>query len=126
MNIIPTFEVGVANYDLLRCDSTAPGNCNDFLLLGAIDLLQANGQAKLNLGLSPLKGLDEPSEEPTMIDTALRLVYANGDRFYSFSGLERFKSKYHPVWDDRFVAYVGGPAGFARAMNALTHAMKIK
>jgi phosphatidylglycerol lysyltransferase len=126
MNIVPAFRPEEANYDLLRCQSEAPGNSNDFLLLGALDALQHQGVTTLNLGLCPLRGIDQASEESSIIDTALRLLYTNGDRFYSFSGLERFKAKYHPVWHDRFVVYNGGPAGFARTMAALTRAMKVK
>jgi phosphatidylglycerol lysyltransferase len=126
MNVVPTFEPSTANYDLLRCDSDAPGNCNDFLLLGLIDLLYTEGVRTLNLGLCPLKGLDEAEELTGLIDTALRFIYANGDRFYSFTGLQRFKAKYRPAWDDRFVAYSGNPASFARVMTALTRAMKVK
>jgi len=126
MNVVPTFEPQTANYDLLRCDSSVPGNCNDFLLLGAIELLSAEGVRTLNLGLCPLKGLDESEEVTGLIDTALRFIYANGDRFYSFTGLMRFKSKYRPTWEDRFIAYGGNPASFARTMTALTRAMKVK
>ncbi len=126
INVVPTFEGGTANYDLLRCDADAPGNCNDFLLMGLIDLLHEEGYHKLNLGLCPLVGLDEPAEDATVIDTALRLLYANGDRFYSFSGLQRFKAKYEPAWEARYVAYQGGVSNFARVMTALTRAMKVK
>ncbi len=126
INVVPTFEVGMANYDMLRCKSDAPGNCNDFLLLSLIAMLHDQGYTKLNLGLSPLRGVGEGSEEATAIDVALRFVYANGDRFFSFSGLQRFKAKYYPTWENRYVAYHGNAASFARAMTALTRAMKVK
>jgi phosphatidylglycerol lysyltransferase len=126
MNIVPTFEAYAANYDLLRCAPEALGNCNDFLLMELIDILHADGIKSLNLGLCPLKGLDEAPEVTGIIDAALRFVYANGDRFYSFTGLTRFKAKYHPAWEARSVAYMGGPAGFAHTMTALTRAMRIK
>jgi len=126
INVVPTFEPKLANFDMLRCSTDAPGNCNDFLLLGLIELLHEQGYTHLNLGLSPLRGLDASLETTNVIDVALRLVYANGDHFYSFSGLERFKAKYHPTWEDRYMAHTGGAAGFALAMTALTRAMKIK
>jgi phosphatidylglycerol lysyltransferase len=124
-NVVPTFEPTHANYDLLRCDADTPGNSNDFLLLGLIEYLHDAGYTALNLGLCPLRGLAS-EVSPTAVDTALRLLYTNGDRLYSFAGLERFKAKYHPSWNDRFVAYSGGPASFVRVMSALTRAMKIK
>lgn len=126
MNVVPTFEPGLANYDMLRCKADAPGNCSDFLLLGVIDILHARGYTTLNLGLSPLKGLDEASETTGVIDAALRFIYANGDRFYSFNGLQRFKAKYHPAWEARYIAYAGNAATFARIMRALAQAMKVK
>jgi phosphatidylglycerol lysyltransferase len=127
MSLVPTFETGMANYDLLRCGEAAPGNANDFLMLGVLDYLHTEGVQTFNLGLCPLSGLDTPrGEESTLIDQALRFVYANGDRFYSFSGLKRFKAKYHPVWEPRYVAYPGGIRNFTRALTALNHAMKVK
>jgi lysylphosphatidylglycerol synthetase-like protein (DUF2156 family) len=53
-------------------------------------------------------------------------VYSNGDRFYSFSGLHRFKDKYHPDWQDRYIAYPGGVRNFTRILTALNRAMKVK
>jgi lysylphosphatidylglycerol synthetase-like protein (DUF2156 family) len=53
----------------------------------------------------------------------MRFVYANGDRFYSFSGLHRFKSKYEPTWTNRYIAYRGGVRGFSRSLYALNKAM---
>jgi phosphatidylglycerol lysyltransferase len=128
MNLVPTFEDKLANYDLLRCSQAAPGNCNDFLLLGLIDYLLEQGYTTLNLGLSPLAGLDEPGEskDKSLVDNALRFAYTNGDRFYSFSGLKRFKEKYKPDWEPRYIAYPGGVRNFTRTVAALNRAMKIR
>jgi phosphatidylglycerol lysyltransferase len=127
MNFVPTYTNATANYDLLRCASEAPGNANDFLMLGAIEHLRIEGIQTFNLGLCPLAGVDAPeSEETTMVDQALRFVYANGDRFYSFSGLRRFKAKYEPKWEPRYIAYSGGVRNFTRILTALNRAMKVK
>ena len=127
LNLVPTFEVGTANYDLLRCTTAAPGNANDFLMLSAITHLRNKGVGTFNLGLCPLSGVDAPeNDEKTLIDQALRFAYANGDRFYSFSGLRRFKAKYQPAWESRYIAYPGGVRNFTRVLAALNRAMKIK
>ena len=127
MNFVPTYTQGTANYDLLRCAGDAPGNANDFLMLGAIEHLQSEGVQTLNLGLCPLAGVDAPeSEETTIVNQALRFVYANGDRFYSFSGLRRFKAKYEPTWESRYIAYPGGIRNFTRILTALNRAMRVK
>jgi phosphatidylglycerol lysyltransferase len=127
INLVPTFEKGTANFDLLRCSSQAPGNANDFLMQGLIEYLVQDGVHTFNLGLCPLAGVDAPnSEETTLADQALRFMYANGDRFYSFSGLRRFKGKYEPAWEPRYIAYQGGIRNFTRALTALNRAMKIE
>jgi len=124
-NLIPAdFDSEEATYDLLRQTSDSMGNINDFLMLNFITELQQLGYGRLNMGLCPLTGLDEPENETNLIHNVLRLAYANGDRFYSFSGLYRFKSKYEPQWRDRYVAYQGGVRGFTRGMTALMRSMR--
>ncbi|HEY5442589.1 MAG TPA: phosphatidylglycerol lysyltransferase domain-containing protein, partial [Candidatus Saccharimonadales bacterium] len=126
ITLVPAeFDHEEATYDLLRHASKCLGNVNDFLLMSLIERLQAKGYARLNLGLCPLTGLNETDpEKNTMIDGVLRFAYANGDRFYSFSGLHRFKAKYEPEWHDRYVAYQGGVRGFSRTMTALMLTMR--
>ncbi len=124
LNRLPSPVPAEASYDLLRSSQTAPGNSNDYLLMSFIDQLASEKVARLNLGLCPLAGVDE-TDENSIVNVAMRFIYANGNRFYSFRGLERFKAKYEPEWHDRFIAYKGGVRGFSKTMRALTSAMKI-
>lgn len=127
INQIPSFDQEEANFDLLRYVSGSPTNLNDYLLLHFIRYAKEQGFKRLNLGLCPLTGLDKKDDEnSSVIDSALRFAYANGDRFYSFTGLQRFKAKYEPQWSDRFVVYRGGIRGFTRNANALNRAMKVR
>ena len=128
MNQVPApFDTVEATYDMLRQTDDSLGNTNDFLLTNFIETMGAQGYKRINLGLSPLVGLDEKSDDKRSgVDNFLRFAYANGDRFYSFSGLHRFKAKYEPEWRDRFVVYRGGVAGFARIMTALLKAMQVR
>jgi phosphatidylglycerol lysyltransferase len=125
-NVVPAdFDKDEATYDLLRNANGSLGNINDFVLMSLIGRLHGQGYKRLNLGLAPLGGLEERNdEERSLIDNVLQFAYANGDRFYSFSGLYRFKAKYEPDWQDRFVAYPDGMRGFSRTMTALTRCMK--
>ncbi len=128
MNQLPaTFDRDEATYDLLRNTQKSLGNSTDYLLMKFIAELQQLGYKHLNLGLCPLTGLSD-SEDPQsgLIHNLLRFAYANGDRFYSFSGLYKFKAKYEPQWRDRYVAYQGGVRGFGRSMTALMRTMRIK
>jgi phosphatidylglycerol lysyltransferase len=128
LNQLPAdFDSTEATYDLLRYTRSSLGNSNDYLLMQFASILQKEGYQRLNLGLCPLTGLDEPDDDSTgLIHTFLRFAYANGDRLYSFSGLYRFKSKYQPEWRDRYVAYQGGVRGFSRSMTALMRTMRVK
>lgn len=127
MNQLPApFDREEATYDLLRQTGDSLGNTNDFLLMNFIAAMQQQGYRRVNLGLSPLVGLQSKTEQSSIVDNFLRFVYGSGDRFYSFSGLYRFKNKYEPEWHDRFVAYRGGTRGFARTINALLRAMQVR
>lgn len=128
VNLVPAdFDKQEATFDMLRHSRASLGNINDFLLMGLIKHLQELGYQRLNLGLCPLVGLDEEvdQERSRLINRFLSFAYANGDRFYSFQGLYRFKAKYQPEWRDRYVAYQGGLRGFTRTMSALMRAMKL-
>ena len=128
LNQLPAdFDKQEATYDLLRNTRTSLGNINDYLLMSFITTLQEQGYNELNLGLCPLVGLDEQDQDKnTFLDGVLRFAYANGDRFYSFSGLYKFKVKYEPEWRDRFIAYKLGVRGFTRTTNSLMRVMRVK
>ncbi|HUC90161.1 MAG TPA: phosphatidylglycerol lysyltransferase domain-containing protein [Patescibacteria group bacterium] len=125
INQVKSFDPEEANFDLLRQTGDALGNSNDYVLMQFIEYAKASGFKRVNLGLCPLSGLSGRDEERSVIDSALSFLYANGDRFYSFSGLHRFKTKYQPQWSGRYIAYRGGIRGFTRVLNALNRAMKV-
>jgi phosphatidylglycerol lysyltransferase len=124
-NIVPAeFDKKEVTYDLLRQSNSAIGNINDFLLINILGEMFSRGYKTLNMGLSALSGIDEiDKDKQTIIDNFLKFAYNNGDRFYSFSGLYRFKSKYEPTWQDKYVGYRNGITGFSRTMTALTRCM---
>lgn len=128
INQLPAkFNKEEASFDLLRHTKGSLGNINDFILINFIPLLLESGYKRLNLGLCPLIGLSETDADKNgLVDGILRFAYANGDRFYSFSGLYHFKVKYEPEWRDRYIAYQAGVRGFTRTTNALMRCMRVK
>jgi phosphatidylglycerol lysyltransferase len=127
INLIPAeFDQAEATYDMLRYSKQALSNVNDFLLISLFASLQERGYKRLNLGFCPLAGIEDREDKNNkVIDSLLGFAFANGDRFYSFSGLHRFKNKYDPVWSDRYLAYQGGIRGFSRSINAVVQIMRI-
>jgi phosphatidylglycerol lysyltransferase len=125
LNMIPAYRRDEASYDILRSAATAPTNTIDYLMLNYIDYVGKQGYSRLNMGFAPLTGLDpKSSEDRSTIDGLLHFVYDNADRFYSFQGLARFKSKYEPEWESRYIIYRGNLPSFGRSMTALIKAMK--
>jgi phosphatidylglycerol lysyltransferase len=126
LNLVPAdFDTEEATYDMLRYSNESPGNINDFLLISLSKELFNKRYKRLNLGICPLAGMEDDDEKTSnLINNVLSFAYDNADRFYSFSGLYRFKNKYSPVWRDRYVAYQGGLSGFSKATNALVRVMK--
>ncbi|HSX47863.1 MAG TPA: phosphatidylglycerol lysyltransferase domain-containing protein [Patescibacteria group bacterium] len=124
-NLVPAhFDKNEATYDLFRQSSSSQSNVNDFLLINLIGYLKGQKYKKLNMGLSPLAGIDEiEQDKQTIINNFLKFAYYNGDIFYSFEGLYKFKAKYEPDWRNKYVAYKNGLTGFSRTMSALTRCM---
>lgn len=125
INVIPSeWNKQEVTYDMVRQSSSALGNVVDYLIINLISEIHTKGFKYFNLGLSPLSGLDEDSDEKkTLVANVMKFAYANGDPFFSFSGLYKFKSKYEPSWQDRYVAYKNGLPGFSKTMSALTRFM---
>lgn len=125
INQIPSPSVSEASFDFLRHSKGSPGNINDYLMLNFIRSLEQQKIPRLNMGLSPLSGLDEDkNSENRLLNGFLGFAYANGGRFYSFQGLKRFKAKYEPMWESRYIVYRGGIRGFSKTLNALMRAMR--
>ncbi|HUC79136.1 MAG TPA: phosphatidylglycerol lysyltransferase domain-containing protein [Candidatus Saccharimonadales bacterium] len=125
INKLPSFNTDTASYDLIRHTKQAPSNSIDFLLINFIKYTNSIGFKSVNLGLSPLAGVGDLKGENLVLNKTLSFIYANSTRFYSFQGLYKFKQKYEPKWDDRFIAYQRGFPGFIRTMTALNTASKM-
>lgn len=126
VNQVPGFNPLEANFDFIRHSHEAPGNINDFLMSSFIDHLSGQGFQRVNMGLSALSGIDSQApENKDALDKLLGFVYESSGRFFSFQGLKRFKEKYEPEWEDRYIVYLGSWAGFAKTMNALLRAMRL-
>lgn len=126
INQVPSLDKDEANFDFLRHTKESLGNINDYLMLNFINYLHGQAVPQLNMGLSPLAGLKAGDEKDrSAIDGILSFTYSNASRFYSFKGLNRFKSKYEPAWEDRYIVYHGGLRGFSRTMTALMRAMRL-
>jgi len=93
--------------DLMRFGADAPHGAMDFLFTELLLWGQAQGYSQFNLGMAPLSGLEEHPLAPVWHRVG-NLVFRYGEHFYNFSGLRRYKAKFLPVWQPRYLASPGG------------------
>jgi phosphatidylglycerol lysyltransferase len=118
-NEVPSYRKGEATIDMMRHRLEMPNGTMDYLLTKLMLDLREKGHDRFDLGLAPLAGIGDrpgaPLEERTLNQLSERLT-----RFFSYKGLRFYKAKFDPDWEERFLAYRGGPAGLARVGLALT------
>ena len=57
--------------------------------------------------MAPLAGLD--SRKPGSLWTRVgAFVFRHGEHFYNFEGLRRYKDKFDPVWESKYLACASG------------------
>lgn len=93
--------------DLMRYDSSAPGGIMDFLFTELMLWGQQAGYRHFNLGMAPMSGFASHPLAPFWCKMAT-LVYQKGNRLYNFQGLRRYKEKFHPKWQPRYLLCPGG------------------
>jgi phosphatidylglycerol lysyltransferase len=95
--------------DLMRFGPDAPRGAMDFLFVELLLWGRQQGYRWLNLGMAPLAGLEHHSLAPAWHRVG-NFVFRHGEHFYNFDGLRRYKSKFNPVWESKYLAAPGGLA----------------
>ncbi len=98
-----------AGIDLMRHHPDAPPGTMDYLFAQIMLYLQAEGYARFGLGMAPMAGMAERRRAPRWQRLG-KLLFEHGDRFYNFRGLFRFKDKFDPEWEARYLLASGGVA----------------
>ncbi|MEO1662920.1 MAG: phosphatidylglycerol lysyltransferase domain-containing protein [Pseudomonadota bacterium] len=96
-----------AGIDLMRYDPEHTiTNTMDFLLVELIFWAKDSEYQKFDLAMAPLSGLADEEASPLIAQVG-SFVFENGERFYNFQGLRRFKQKFNPDWEPRYIAAPG-------------------
>ena len=106
-NLLETDSRDLATLDLMRVLPDAPKLTMEFLMLGLILHFKAAGFARFSLGMVPLSGL-QPRRGAPLTQRVGALVFKRGEAFYNFQGLRRFKDKFQPDWEPRYMAVPAG------------------
>ncbi|HEX3701000.1 MAG TPA: GNAT family N-acetyltransferase [Phenylobacterium sp.] len=89
--------------DLMRYADEAPKNIMDYLFVELIAWGREQGYAAFEFGMAPLAGLEDRPLAPIMSRVG-RLLFERGEEIYNFQGVRRYKDKYDPLWQPRYIA----------------------
>lgn len=108
-NIWTTADRHELSIDLMRYREGALRDVMDYLFVELMLWGKAEGYGRFDLGMAPLSGLQRRALSPFWV-RAGALVFQYGEQFYNFEGLRRYKDKFRPVWEPRYLAAPGGLA----------------
>ncbi|HEX4199084.1 MAG TPA: bifunctional lysylphosphatidylglycerol flippase/synthetase MprF [Caulobacteraceae bacterium] len=98
-----TAERSSFSMDLMRYADAAPKNVMDFLFVELLQWGRAQGYVAFEFGSAPLAGLEDRPLAP-ILSRVGRLLFERGEELYNFQGVRRYKDKYDPVWQPRYIA----------------------
>ena len=99
----PTAHKAAFSMDLMRYADDAPKNVMDYLFVELLQWGRDEGYGAFEFGMAPLAGLNDRPLAPIMSRVG-RLLYERGEDIYNFQGVRRYKDKYDPVWQPRYIA----------------------
>jgi len=108
-NLWPSGNKQELSIDLMRFGPDAPRGAMDYLFTELMLWGRAQGYQWFNLGMAPLSGLERHPLAPAWHRVG-NFVFRHGEHFYNFDGLRRYKSKFHPEWEPKYLVTHGGLA----------------
>ena len=87
----------------------APKGVIDFMLIECMLWGRAQGFRWFSLGMAPLSGLEAHPLAPAWHRVG-NFIFRHGEHFYNFEGLRRYKAKFEPTWEPRYLVARGGIA----------------
>ena len=106
-NLWGTASLEELSVDLMRFSPDAPRSAMDYLFIELMLWARAQGYRWFNLGMAPLAGLENRALAPLWHRLG-SFLFRHGESFYNFEGLRKYKAKFDPVWEPRYMASPGG------------------
>ncbi len=117
-NLLETIGKEELSVDLMRHSQNAPAGTMDYLFLKLMFWGKEQGFQDFNFGMAPLSGIEKRQASP-LWNRVATLVFEHGERFYNFQGLRRYKDKFHPEWQPRYIAAPVGAAAFPQVITSI-------
>ncbi|CAK7057214.1 bifunctional lysylphosphatidylglycerol flippase/synthetase MprF [Tissierella carlieri] len=93
-----------ASIDLMRFKKEVPNNTMTFLILNLILAFKEDNYKIFNLGMAPLSNVGI-AQSAHIQERIAHLVFKYGKHFYSFDGLRKYKNKFDPRWEGKYLVY---------------------
>ncbi len=106
-NLLETHSHELSSLDLMRAHPEAPKLTMEFMMVGLIQHYKKHGYARFSLGMVPLSGL-QPRRGAPLTQRLGSMLFQRGEHLYNFQGLRRFKDKFQPDWEPRYMAVPAG------------------
>ncbi|UYO05376.1 bifunctional lysylphosphatidylglycerol flippase/synthetase MprF [Paenibacillus sp. PSB04] len=104
-SLAPAYDGGrTISIDLMRHRSQVPNGTMDYLFVQLLEWSKEQGYKVFNLGNAPLASVGE-TRSALREEKLAALVFQYGGHWYGFKGLRKYKSKFSPEWEPRFLAY---------------------
>ncbi|MCB9837707.1 MAG: lysylphosphatidylglycerol synthetase family protein [Phycisphaeraceae bacterium] len=103
-NLLLTRPGGPATLDFMRYRPGIIDNLMDFVIIRTLQTAAESGATSFSLGGAALSdvGVQRGSR---VVERALHLFSTRAERLYNYRGLLLYKSKFHPAWEPRYLAY---------------------
>jgi len=76
----------------------------EYLVLMLMQDAKARGFRRFNLGMAPLAAVGT-TRRARPVERIAHQFFLHGEAWYNYQGLRRFKARFHPAWEPRYLAY---------------------
>lgn len=103
-SLTPAYDGTTLSVDLMRYLKSTPNGTMDQLFICLMEWAKTEGYAQFNLGMAPLSSVGQ-SQNAIKEEKLARILFEYGGSWYGFVGLRRYKDKFSPHWEPRYLAY---------------------
>jgi phosphatidylglycerol lysyltransferase len=97
-------SIDLMRYSLAREEAGGLRNVMDYLFLQLMAYGKERGFSRFNLGMAPLAAVGEV-RWARPFERLAHLFFRIGEQWYNYQGLRRYKEKFDPAWEPRYMAY---------------------
>ncbi|SEP16270.1 bifunctional lysylphosphatidylglycerol flippase/synthetase MprF [Paenibacillus sp. OV219] len=103
--LAPSYDDGRSiSVDLMRHLPNTPNGTMDQLFVCLLEWAKTEGYETFNLGMAPLSSVGQ-AQAAIREEKLAHFVFKHGGYWYGFKGLRKYKEKFYPDWEPRYLAY---------------------